>query len=104
MASSAAPTSSSQEPFGVAELTARIGALARRARRARTPASAPPPRSRCAVRGIGLDPVKHTARVRQADVLLTPHEFELLYQLASQPGVVFSAKICWRPCGAGRHL
>jgi len=39
-----------------------------------------------------LDPSRHTVRVRHADVMLTPHEFELLYQLASQPGVVFSRK------------
>jgi DNA-binding response OmpR family regulator len=31
-------------------------------------------------------------RVRNVDVRLTPHEFELLYQMALQPGVVFSRK------------
>jgi len=42
------------------------------------------------VHGVELDPVKHTIRVREREVSLTPHEFELLYQLASQPGVVLT--------------
>ena len=79
------------KPFGVAELTARIGALTRRAQRAQAQAASAARRP-CTVQGIALDPVRHTARVRSADVMLTPHEFELLYQLASQPGVVFSRK------------
>ena len=79
------------KPFGVAELTARVGALTRRAQRAQAHAASAARRP-CTVQGIALDPVRHTARVRNADVMLTPHEFELLYQLASQPGVVFSRK------------
>ena len=39
-----------------------------------------------------LDAVRHTVRVRGRDVSVTPHEFELLYQLASQSGVVLSRK------------
>ena len=35
---------------------------------------------------------KHLARVRGRDIAVTPHEFELLYQLAMQPGVVLSRK------------
>jgi DNA-binding response OmpR family regulator len=79
------------KPFGVAELTARIGALTRRARRAQHQAAAPARRP-CATHGISLDPAKHVVRVRNVDVRLTPHEFELLYQMALQPGVVFSRK------------
>ena len=79
------------KPFGVAELTARIGALTRRARRAQAQAAAPSRRP-CATERIALDPARHTARVHDADVRLTPHEFELLYQMALQPGVVFSRK------------
>ena len=77
------------KPFGVLELTARVAALTRRAQR---PALAPaiPPRRRLSVHGVDLDPVKHTIRVRQHEVSLTPHEFELLYQLASQPGVMLT--------------
>jgi two-component system OmpR family response regulator len=79
------------KPFGVAELTARIGALTRRARRGLLgPAS--PDRRPCALPGIALDPARHVAEIRGAEVPLTPHEFELLYQMALQPGVVFSRK------------
>jgi DNA-binding response OmpR family regulator len=77
------------KPFGVLELTARVAALTRRAQR---PALAPaiPGRRQLSVHGVDLDPVRHTIRVRQGDVSLTPHEFELLYQLASQPGVMLT--------------
>jgi DNA-binding response OmpR family regulator len=79
------------KPFGVAELTARIGALTRRARRGQVHAAAPDRRP-CSAPGISLDPARHAVRVRDAEVRLTPHEFELLYQMALQPGVVFSRK------------
>jgi two-component system, OmpR family, response regulator len=79
------------KPFGVAELTARVEALTRRARRAQVQAGAVS-RHQCTAHGVELDPAKHTVRVRGADVVVTPHEFELLYQLAAQPGVVFSRK------------
>jgi DNA-binding response OmpR family regulator len=77
------------KPFGVLELTARVAALTRRAQRPALEA-VPPARRRLSVHGVDLDPVKHTIRVRNREVLLTPHEFELLYQLASQPGVVLT--------------
>lgn len=79
------------KPFGVAELTARVEALTRRVRRAQAQAGAAS-RHACAAGGVDSDPARHTVRVRRADVVVTPHEFELLYQLASQPGVVFSRK------------
>jgi DNA-binding response OmpR family regulator len=77
------------KPFGVLELMARVAALTRRAQR---PALEPvaPTRRRLSVHGVELDPAKHTIRVRDREVLLTPHEFELLYRLASQPGVVLT--------------
>ena len=78
------------KPFGVLELTARIAALTRRANRA---AAAVASAGRAITsNGVELDPVGHTARVRGKDVAVTPHEFELLYQLASQPGVMLSRK------------
>jgi DNA-binding response OmpR family regulator len=77
------------KPFGVAELTARVEALARRVRRARTQAGAASRRV-CTANGVELDPARHTVRVGGIDVALTPHEFELLYHLASQPGVAFT--------------
>ncbi len=79
------------KPFGVNELTARVTALARRARRAPRPVE-PKQRGHVAVGHVELDPVKHLVRVRGADVALTPHEFELLYRLSSQPGVLFTRR------------
>jgi two-component system, OmpR family, alkaline phosphatase synthesis response regulator PhoP len=77
------------KPFGVHELTARVAALTRRVRRPHA-AGGPAPRRPVALHGVELDPLKHTVRVREAPVSLTPHEFELLFQLASQPGVVLA--------------
>jgi DNA-binding response OmpR family regulator len=79
------------KPFGVLELTARIAALTRRVRRAQAQAGASARRA-VSVHGVELDAVRHTVRVRGQNVSVTPHEFELLYQLASQAGVVLSRK------------
>jgi DNA-binding response OmpR family regulator len=70
-------------------LTARVAALTRRAQRPPLEPVAPA-RRRLSVHGVELDPAKHTIRVRDREVSLTPHEFELLYRLASQPGVVLT--------------
>jgi DNA-binding response OmpR family regulator len=79
------------KPFGVLELTARIAALTRRVHRAHAQADVPA-RQAVTVRDVELDPARHTVRVRGRSVAVTPHEFELLYQLASQAGVVLSRK------------
>jgi DNA-binding response OmpR family regulator len=79
------------KPFGVRELTARVAALTRRIHRAQGQAAAGP-RAMLIARDVELDPAKHLARVRRLQVGLTPHEFELLYQLASKPGVVLTRK------------
>jgi DNA-binding response OmpR family regulator len=79
------------KPFGVLELTARIAALTRRVHRAHAQADVPARRA-VAARDVELDPARHTVRVRGSSVAVTPHEFELLYQLASQAGVVLSRK------------
>src|SRR5579864_5177458 len=79
------------KPFGVLELTARIGALTRRANRTLSQPAAPA-RGSISLHGVELDPVKHTLRVNGTDIAVTPHEFELLYQLALQPGAVLSRK------------
>jgi two-component system response regulator ResD len=73
------------KPFGVNELTARVGALSRRVRR---PEPTPPVTTPINIHGLYLDPVRHVVRMGAREMVLTPHEFELLYQLASQPGVV----------------
>jgi DNA-binding response OmpR family regulator len=79
------------KPFGVYELTARVTALRRRVRREPT-APAPPSRPPLSLHGVDLDPIRHSVRVRNTDLSLTPHEFELLYRLAAQPGVVLSRR------------
>jgi len=79
------------KPFGVRELTARVAALTRRIHRAQ-PQVAGAPRALLVARDVELDPAKHLVRVRRTEVNLTPHEFELLYQLASKPGVVLTRK------------
>ena len=87
------------KPFGVHELTARIAALTRRVQRTHAEPS-PGVRRQIEAHGVTLDPARHTVRVRGADVCLTPHEFELLYQLASNPGLVLTRKellaLVWR--------
>lgn len=79
------------KPFGIYELMARIGALMRRARKSE-PVTSDADRPRVAVHGVELDPAKRTLHVRGTEVALTPHEFDLLYQLASSPGVVLTRK------------
>jgi DNA-binding response OmpR family regulator len=78
------------KPFGVLELTARVTALRRRARREVAPVPVPPAAPPLSLHGVDLDPVKHTVLVRGSEMALTPHQFELLYQLASQPGVMLT--------------
>lgn len=76
------------KPFSMKELAARVGALTRRHRATAIDplASAQP----IAVQELTLDPARRTVRVRGADVAVTPHEFRLLYRLASNRGVVFT--------------
>ena len=78
------------KPFGVRELMARVRALLRRgpigdARAAAAAAPAP------IVHGtIDIDPARRRVRVGGREVDLTFNEFELLYVLLANPGIVFS--------------
>jgi DNA-binding response OmpR family regulator len=75
------------KPFGVRELVARVRALLRRPR---------------AQKSIGLsgevitagplrvDPARRQVQRDGRSIDLTPHEFDVLYLLASNPGIVFS--------------
>jgi DNA-binding response OmpR family regulator len=76
------------KPFGVRELVARAAALMRRAR-------APIPGAQGDSRpldahGVELDPARRGVRVRGNLVEVTRQEFNLLYLLASNPGIVFT--------------
>jgi two-component system OmpR family response regulator/two-component system alkaline phosphatase synthesis response regulator PhoP len=76
------------KPFGVRELIARAAALMRRAR---APIAAGDGDSRpVSLHGLELDPARRGVRVRGNDVEVTRQEFNLLYVLASSPGIVFT--------------
>jgi DNA-binding response OmpR family regulator len=77
------------KPFGVREFVARIGAITRRGTRG-TVASTESRSRRVQIRELILDPDKRQTTVRGATVELSKQEFDLLYLLVSQPGIVFS--------------
>jgi DNA-binding response OmpR family regulator len=88
------------KPFGVRELVARVRALLRR----RRPASgehAP------AVQAgdLTVEPARRQARLGDRDIELTAHEFELLYVLAANRGIVFSREaLVQRVWGEETHI
>ncbi|HXI30324.1 MAG TPA: response regulator transcription factor [Vicinamibacterales bacterium] len=75
------------KPFGIRELLARVGAILRRTHRAER---AGDPSTRVQSRHVALDADRRQATVRGVAVELTKQEFDLLYLLASRPGIVFS--------------
>jgi DNA-binding response OmpR family regulator len=78
------------KPFGVRELMARVRALLRRGPVGDTrPGSAATPVP-IVHREIDIDPARRRVRVAGREVDLTFNEFELLYVLLANPGIVFS--------------
>jgi DNA-binding response OmpR family regulator len=75
------------KPFGVRELMARAAALMRRAR---APIAGDGEMRPVSVHGVDLDPSRRGVRVRGVPVEVTRQEFNLLYVLASSPGIVFT--------------
>jgi DNA-binding response OmpR family regulator len=77
------------KPFGVRELVARARALLRRGPR---PAAAPDGDGAkpLTYRDIEMDPARRRVRIAARDVDLTAQEFQLLYVLLANPGIVFS--------------
>ncbi len=75
------------KPFGVRELVARARALLRRPRHGTVEAGGG---RRVQVGGLDIDPARRRALVDGREVELTSHEFDLLYLLASHPGIVYS--------------
>ena len=74
------------KPFGVREFIARVRALLRR--RPSRPDSSHAP---AIVAGtLTVDPARRHARIDGREIELTAHEFDLLYLLASNRGIVFS--------------
>ena len=88
------------KPFGVRELVARVRALLRR-RRAVLGGHAP------AVQAgeLLIEPARRQARLGEREIELTAHEFELLYVLAANRGIVFSREaLVQRVWGEDMHV
>jgi two-component system response regulator ResD len=77
------------KPFGVRELIARIGAVMRRHKRGELGLSGAA-RRRVTWPDLTLDSDRRQVIVRGSSVSMTRQEFDLLYHLATRPGVVFS--------------
>jgi DNA-binding response OmpR family regulator len=93
------------KPFGVRELVARVRALLRRPRASRLAANAGNHGKPVAVHGIEVDPARRLARLDGREIELTAHEFDLLYLLASNPGIVFSREaLVQRVWGGDTHV
>jgi DNA-binding response OmpR family regulator len=75
------------KPFGVRELVARVRALLRRPRASR---SGPPAGEVIAAGGLRIDPGRRQVHLDDRSIDLTPHEFDVLYLLAANPGIVFT--------------
>jgi two-component system OmpR family response regulator/two-component system alkaline phosphatase synthesis response regulator PhoP len=73
------------KPFGVRELIARVRALLRR-RRIVTGPHAPA----VTVGPLTIEPARRQARLDNREIELTAHEFDLLYLLATNRGIVFT--------------
>jgi DNA-binding response OmpR family regulator len=76
------------KPFGIRELLARVGAITRRYGREDDRAAST--KGRTSAAHVQLDPERREALVRGTRVELTRQEFDLLYQLAKRPGIVYS--------------
>ncbi len=79
------------KPFGIRELVARARALLRRPRLAASAAGKPP--EIVETRSLRLDRARRQATVNGQNVELTPHEFDVLYLLASNSGIVFTREM-----------
>jgi two-component system alkaline phosphatase synthesis response regulator PhoP len=71
------------KPFGIMEMVSRVKAVLRRCNH-------PTPSRQIGVRGLILDPEKHTVSVDGMRITLTNKEYKLLHLFLSQPGVAFT--------------
>jgi len=78
------------KPFGVRELVARARALMRRVRPAGDATSPGADQPVVQLGPVTIDPARRVASIEGKDIELTGREFDLLYLLASHPGIVFS--------------
>ena len=77
------------KPFGVRELMARVRALLRRGP-AKAPSGTPDAGRPIVYKHIEVDPARRKVLVGSRAVELTTHEFQLLYVLLGNAGIVFS--------------
>ena len=77
------------KPFGVRELVARVRALLRRPRVSRAGEESSGQEVVVAA-GLRIDPARRQVQQGDRTIDLTPHEFDVLYLLASHPGIVFT--------------
>lgn len=78
------------KPFGIRELLARVRALLRRGEASQARAASGTSAGPVVYKHIEVDPARRRVQVRKTDVSLTFNEFELLYVLISNPGIVYS--------------
>jgi len=79
------------KPFGVRELVARVRALLRRPRAHKGAIGLP---GEVITAGpLRVDPARRQVQRDGRSIDLTPHEFEVLYLLAANPGIVFSREM-----------
>lgn len=81
------------KPFGIRELLARVRAVMRRRIMAAGDEDGQKPLT---FKHIEMDPARRRVRVNGRDVELTAQEFQLLYVLVSQPGIVFTREALLR--------
>ena len=93
------------KPFGIRELVARARALLRRPRPSKLPLAPFGKDKAVKAGGIEVDPARRRAKVVDRDIELTSHEFDLLYLLASNRGIVFSREaLVQRVWGDDTHV
>jgi two-component system alkaline phosphatase synthesis response regulator PhoP len=83
------------KPFGVRELMARVRALLRRGATAAAGSDGGAPRA-IAYKDIAIDPSRRGVKVGDRSIDLTTNEFQLLYVLLANPGIVFSREALLR--------
>ena len=88
------------KPFGIRELVARVRALLRRRK-----AAAGPHAPAVTAGPLTIEPARRQARLDGRDIELTAHEFDLLYLLATNRGIVFSREaLVQRVWGEDLHV
>ena len=90
------------KPFGVREFVARVRALQRRHQRAEESSTQAQP---VTAGPLTVDPQRRQARLDGREIDLTANEFDLLYLLASNRGIVFSREaLMQKVWGSDTHI